>query len=686
MTGMWGRFMAPGIAAGVIASAIVAAGETTRAPVPVPPPVEIFVDGTVPQLRWASGELRAALEKAGHAVRLRPAATLESAVRSEPAALRIAVAPDPAQSARIARFLRVRAPARAVAQACAIRRSAVSGGSLLALLGADVMGAMYGMLDLAEAAGHGRLDTFADRDSAPFVARRGVLLNVPLDARTPCDADSGDAAHANLLEMWSADFWRAFLDAMARHRFNTLALSHPAPFRSMVGIGGSDASPLDDVWRAAVPPGDAAGRNAELEIVKRIPAAEKARFWRLVMDMADARGIEVYWLTPAGELQSIGGHLRGDSRPGFTVDFVAHAGPVPDTISAGSSRNRSDRGAWVVVRTDDIPSFRWADPAYARGVIRSMPSPGTLDGFLLGAGGAVWGRDILQRPDAGTQPLTIVKHWLSFMLWGRLGYDPNLSDDVILAEVRRRFPGVDARQLLGAWVAASRVFPAVTAFFQTAPGPEWFPETCTGNPRRTGFVTVRQLVEGTTRPGSGCVDLRTWSAAVRDGRAPGGRTPIEVAAGLRKNAEAALDALPSLHAFAAESQDAELARTLLDILAMARLGQYYAAKIEGAAALAVFDRGAEPGTRTRAIRRLESARDAWAAYAAAYTQQYRQPLLDARAGLVDIPGLAPGVAADIDIAISWRPGELTSLPAPGVPQRPAPPHASGLPGESRHRP
>ncbi|MBU4459382.1 MAG: hypothetical protein KJ579_02345, partial [Verrucomicrobia bacterium] len=655
---MWKTFMGSGVAVGVVASALASAGAQVRAPAP---PVQIFVDGTAPRLRWATGELRAALEKAGHAVSLRSAATLESAVRSEPAALRIAVAPDSAQSARIAKFLRVRPPTETGAQSYAIRRSTASGGSLLAVLGADATGAMYGMLDLAEAAGHGTLDSFADRDRAPHIERRGIRLNIPLDARTPGGTEPSDAAYANVLEMWSPDFWRAFLDAMARYRFNALALFHPDPFRSMVGLGGSEAAPLDDVWRAPLPSEDATGGDAEPEIVKRIPAAEKATFWRLVMDMADARGIEAYWLAPTGDIHPIGRRPGDDAAPGFAVDFAAHTGPVPDTMPAVPSQGRAGRRAWIVVRTDDISSFRWADPAYARGVLRSMPGPERCAGFLLGAEGAVWGRDVLQRPDAGPQPLTIVKHWLSFMLWGRLGYDPDLSDDVLLAEVRRRFPGADARPLLNAWVAASRVFPAITAFYQTPPGPEWFPETCSGHPNRTGFITVRHFMEGATRPGSGCADIRAWSAALRDGRAPGGRTPLEVASGLRKNADIVFDALPALHAAAAESQDAELARTLLDLLAMARLGQYYAAKIEGAAALAAFDRGAEPRTRARAIRHLEAARDAWAAYATATTQQYRQPVLDARAGLVDIPGLAARVAADIDIAISWRPGQLDAL-------------------------
>ena len=39
------------------------------------------------------------------------------------------------------------------------------------------------------------------------------------------------------------------------------------------------------------------------------------------------------------------------------------------------------------------------------------------------------GRDFLERhPSPGLRPLVIEKQWYSFMLWGRLAYDPSLSD------------------------------------------------------------------------------------------------------------------------------------------------------------------------------------------------------------------------------------------------------------------
>jgi len=83
------------------------------------------------------------------------------------------------------------------------------------VLAADAVGAMYGGLDVAEAMRLGTLAGLRDSDHSPRIGQRGIKFNIPLDARTPSYSDNSDAAQANIPEMWSCDFWRAFLDEMA---------------------------------------------------------------------------------------------------------------------------------------------------------------------------------------------------------------------------------------------------------------------------------------------------------------------------------------------------------------------------------------------------------------------------------------------------------------------------------------
>ncbi len=102
----------------------------------------------------------------------------------------------------------------------------------------------------------------------------------------------------------------------------------------------------------------------------------------------------------------------------------------------------------------------------------------------------------------------------------------------------------------------------------------------------------------------------------------------------------------------------ELKATLYDITAMAHLGNYYAEKIRGAAKLALFDKTSQVSQREEAIRHLLFAVDHWKRYAAAYTLQYRQPLLYNRVGVVDLPAFVAKAEQDVAIARLWTPGRF----------------------------
>jgi hypothetical protein len=106
-------------------------------------------------------------------------------------------------------------------------------GQHVTVAGGDPVGLMYGGLELGEMI---RLQKVQPSEGQPFIQRRGLKMNIPLDIRTPSYQDAGDAAQANIAEMWNWDFWREFLDTMARYRYNTLTLWNPHPFPSMVQL------------------------------------------------------------------------------------------------------------------------------------------------------------------------------------------------------------------------------------------------------------------------------------------------------------------------------------------------------------------------------------------------------------------------------------------------------------------
>jgi hypothetical protein len=201
------------------------------------------------------------------------------------------------------------------------------------------------------------------------------------------------------------------------------------------------------------------------------------------------------------------------------------------------------------------------------------------------------------------------------------------------------------------------VFPQITRFFWGDIDLRWFPEACLSHPRSAkGFYTVQHFVEGRTMPGAGVLDIVEWRQHKLAGREMDGVTPLEIAATLTQNASEALKLITELRRVRSDSK--ELRLSLGDMEAMAHLGNYYATKIRAAAELALFDRSSKVEQREAAVQQLRIALDHWKRYAAVYRQQYLQPQLYNRVGVVDIPALTAKVEQDISIAQLWAPGTV----------------------------
>jgi len=664
-----------------------------------------------------------------------------------------------AETARAARTLKLTPPALGRPQSYAVRRGVLNGSPFFAVLGTDPAGAMYGGLDIAEALRLGTLDELKPGDHVPYIERRGIKFNAPFDARTPSYSDNSDAAQYNIPVMWSFDFWRDFLDEMARHRYNVLTLWSLHPFPSLVRVPEYPDVALSDVKRTTIPMDDSyshSGRDmvrpailAHLETVRTLSIADKIRFWRDVMEYAARRGIDVYiftWnlftfgaegkygITPdqtnpatrdyfrasvrelvltyprlagigitAGEnMKDLKGEYAKERwlwetygegvrdalklQPGrrfriihryhetsqsevldawkdypgdFDLSFkysIAHMYSIPNPpyIQKVLPNLPPGKRTWLTVRNDDVYSFRWGNPAYARAYIRNIPGPEKIAGFYMGPDGYTWGREFLSTEPDQPRQLVISKQWYSFLLWGRLSYDPNLPDTLFQRILATRFPEAPAETLSSAWSDASMVFPLVTRFFWGDIDLRWFPEACLSHPKVAGFYTVRHFVEGSAMPGSGVLNIREWRQRKLSGAPMGGTTPLEIADSLEHTAGRALAGVTAM----GTPESKELRLTLGDIAAMSHLGQYYADKIRGAASLALYDKTGSEADKTAAVNWLDQALAHWRHYASAYTRQYVQPRLYNRVGFVDIPALTAKVAEDIEIARQWLPGSV----------------------------
>jgi len=630
------------------------------------------------------------------------------------------------------------------------------------VLATDNSGAMYGCLDIAEAIKNKTLSDLKDSDNQPYLERRGIKINIPLDLRTPSYSDFSDAYQQNIPVMWEMDFWKQQLDEMARNRYNTLSLWSLNPFPSMVKVPEYPDIALNDVWRTTYPIGAKYGFTgnkglpAELlnnhEVVKKISIAEKILFWRKVMEYASERGIEVfifnwhiftigemgkYGITPERSNDKTIAYFRASVREmiltypllaGFGItagenmpetkeekytkeqwlwktygegirdaqkkqpdrqvrlihrfhmtglseinnefkDFptkldlsikysIAHMYSIPDPPFAKGAFEilPKDQRMWLTVRNDDIYSYRWGNPTYARQYLNAIPGPDKVAGYYMGSDGYCWGRDFLGKDDTPIRPLIIQKQWFSFMLWGRLSYNPELPDELFRKTLETRFPELQSQTLMNAWSAASMVFPWTTRLSWGDIDVRWFPEACLSHKVYKGFYTVKHFMEVDPMPGSNIQNINEWAQNYKQNKTETLMSPLAVADSISKYSRLAMISLQQLPAQKQGSFD-ELNQTLGDIEAFATIGNYYQEKIRGACSLALFNFYGLQQDKEEAIDHLSKAKAFWIRYAAIYDSKYK-PANYNRVGYVNIPELIEKTEMDIQMAKDWKVGDI----------------------------
>jgi len=708
------------------------------------------------QISFAGEEIKKAAESKGYVVTL--VKSLNAKLKDN---LTVKIISDSALSVKTSQSENLNMPQQFGWQCYSIRVKAAGSQKVIYVLSDDKTGAMYGGLDIAEAIRLGTIGLISDSDSKPYLERRGIKFNIPLDLRTPSYSDMGDAAQQNIPVVWEMDFWKQQFDEMARNRYNVISFWSENPFPSLVKIPEFPKIALDDVWRTKTKLGDDFSLSGKgyltpemlnnYEIVKKITIDQKIEFWKRVMEYAHNRGIEVYWFTwniftygvqgkygiddrqnndttityfrsavremvltypyLAGIGITAGENMEGNKskysneewlwktygkgiedalliQPGRKVRLIhrfhqtnlsnildafkgypgtldlsykyaiAHMYAVTDPPYIRSYMNlfSPKRKTWLTIRNDDIYSFRWGNPTFARQFILSIPEPEKIAGFYMGPDGYTWGRDFLGRDNISPRPLIIQKQWYSFMLWGRLSYDPDLKDNLFLKTIETRFKGVPPKTLMDGWSSASMIFPWITRFSWGDIDLKWFPEACISDAGFKGFYTVKDFMEVEPAPRSHISNVIRWAQNYKLNLTDSLISPLAAADTLSRYARMALISLKSLPARKIGSSD-EIDLTLGDIEAFAAIGNYYAEKIRGASSLALFNFYGLKQDQDDAIQHLTNARSFWVRYASIYDSQYKPSLLT-RIGFVNIPELIEKTDQDIKIATDWLPGTI----------------------------
>ncbi len=305
---------------------------------------------------------------------------------------------------------------------------------------------------------------------------------------------------------------------------------------------------------------------------------------------------------------------------------------------------------WTL-RNDDNYHYRWGAPDFVREFIKNIPYE-VSEGFYYGSDQWIWGREFLSLDPETPRQVEVAKHWYHWMIWGRLGYDPNLSNERFMAILDAHFPEVDGKTLFTAWQEASMIYPLTTGFHWGSLDFQWYIEGCKSRPgpagNKTGFHDVNRFITLPPHPGVDYQSIPDYTAMIKSGGETDLVSPLEISKRLHNHSDMALQTLEKLKA----EDNKELDKTLKDIRAMAYLGKYYAHKVAGATELDLarkLDSGNEEA-RGRSVEELTSAAEYWKLYTDIAGKAYKNPLWTNRVGYVDWKQISEWVELDIAIA------------------------------------
>ncbi len=682
--------------------------------------VGIFYNPSIPQFEFAVSDIKSALENQDYEVELLPITKLFSKYKNQ----KIIIALN--SNAPVIKILEKEGGKsnkieELDEQGYALRMSKGKQNSYWSI-GGDIAGGMYGGLQIAEYISFNKLSTFEDEEQEPYIKRRGIKFNIPLDQRVPSFDSDGDQDKSNIKDMWDMDFWTEYLDDLARYRYNTLSYWTKHPFTAMIKLEDYPDVEVHDVI-------DGYGN-----FVKQMSIDEKIAFWQEVMHHAKNRSIDIFYFTWNIYMNNAEGkygitsesindktkaYLRkcvkqflvtyphvsgigvtaGEHMPNMTfgereqwlwetyglgimdlkkeqpdrrIRFIhrhwysscsdimnhfkdydgvfdfsfkyakAHMYSSPHIVFEDFLLDEMPEGtqSWWNLRNDDIFYTRWGDPEFTREFILNFHKEKTA-GYLMGSDGYTWGRVYVDKNPEFLGKPEIKKHWYNFMLWGRLGYNPDLSKEIFKNHIKLHFPETSPDNLYEAWKTASKIIPQATRFFWRDWDVWWYPEAC----KAQKLMTVKHFMAGSTMEGSGILNIADYGKKVISDEKITGITPLDVAGNLEAYASQTLKLVSEIK----PNNNVELQLTKNDITAMAHLGDYYSEKIRGATNLYLFTSTDDSTYHKNSIQHLEKALAHWKKYVKIMDAQYHGRTY-ARTGKLDWNELTREVENDIEIA------------------------------------
>jgi hypothetical protein len=415
-------------------------------------------------------------------------------------------------------------------------------GQTVRLIGGDEVGAMYGLLELAEQIRNGGAHdqwsavaaTLHSTTQRPFLEFRAVNAFIHATDRSL---------------RFDVPMWKAYIDQLARARFNVLdlhggydlrttrfpnlypllvhvpdypnvgdpeqQLQNLADFKAIVRYASSRGmrvafmnysvgglAPRDDTLADYT-------AKAVAELLRQAPelsmlgfrigeTGQSADFFQRAylqgVALSGRKDIRLYtrsWLTTRDQLETVGRATRG--RFGIEIKYNGEQLGLPYQAIGKGGHSYSYQGyvkanapyqiIWQVRANGTHRFWAWAGADFIRRAVQSF-TLGRALGFTLEPDVAYFPLDAASyyRSPADQRVYRYIwqKYWMWDFMWGRLSYDPQLPEATLIAAFRQHF-GAAGTAIYAAMQAASPIVPLVCAYRYQGPDQrDWSPETETG--------------------------------------------------------------------------------------------------------------------------------------------------------------------------------------------------------------
>lgn len=256
---------------------------------------------------------------------------------------------------------------------------------------------------------------------------------------------------------------------------------------------------------------------------------------------------------------------------------------------------------WMI-RNEDFFTWRWAQTQFIRDHI-AQNGQSYVGGYFVGSECFIPAADYshIRESQHVNWNYTFQKHWLFYMIWGRLLYDPFTPDSVFIDAINLRYSHGVGQALFAAYASVCQMPMRLASIYSFT----WDFTLYSEGFLATGlseydegrcFISLEDLLDAKTFDPM-YVSISDYVDGTRRGESFTGRvTPLQLADVLEQDARRGLDLVKEL-----SDRHPTLDCEVADIQAWAHLGLYFAAKLRAGVSLCQFGRSQDETDRATAL-------------------------------------------------------------------------------------